>query len=113
MIKNYSVTTGGVTIAERSDVDDTEVAVLTVFFCNYSGTDRTITVYLKEVGNATNDNAKIILKEETIEAGKTWQFDAGEKIILKGHTAAASRNGMVAVASADSAITATVSTKNL
>lgn len=114
MIENISLsTTNETTICERTDTDDSERAILTVFFCNFSGASVDLTIYLKQASNAAGSNSNMILKEETIEAGKTYELDASEKIILKGHTAEASRNELSAKASTGGAIVATVSYKDL
>lgn len=113
MIKNIALGTDETPLYERVSPDDSEAMVLTVYFLNYSGSTVTITIYLKEVGNSTANNSNMVVKEEPIEAGQTFEFDAAEKLLLKGHTAPASRNKLSAKASSGSAVTATVSVSEL
>jgi len=114
MIKNIDfVSTSEITLYERIDTDDSEAMILTVYFLNYSGSSVNLTIYLKEVGNATADDDNAILKDEPIAAGKTYELNASEKIMLKGHTAAASRNKLSAKVDTADAMTATVSYTDL
>lgn len=59
-----------------------EHAVTTLFFCNYSGTDVTLSaVHLVKSGSGATDTNKII-SNLSIPAGETFTFDA-EKIVLE------------------------------
>lgn len=58
-----------------------EVALTTLFFCNYSGSDVTLqSLNLVPNGNSASDTNRII-KDLSIPAGETLTFDT-EKIVL-------------------------------
>ena len=76
-------------------------AISTMYLCNYSASDRTVTIYLVQSGSfATNVN--IIYKDVPIAAGDTYIIDT-ERLIL------GSGDSVQALASAVSSITMTVS----
>jgi len=113
MIKNIAVGATETPIYQRSDADNTEAMLLSVFFCNHSGSAVTLTIYIKEDSSVAGGDGNTLIKTQSIGAGDTYELDATDKLLLKGHTAAASRNAITAVASAAPAVTATVSVKEL
>lgn len=76
-------------------------AISTMYLCNYSASDRTVTIYLVQSGSfATNVN--IIYKDVPIAAGDTYIIDTERLILGNG-------DSVQALASAVSSITMTVS----
>lgn len=76
-------------------------AVTTMYLCNYSGTDRTVTIYLvPPAGTAGNSN--IIYKDVTIVAGDTYIIDTERLVLANGES-------VQALASANTSVTMTVS----
>jgi hypothetical protein len=76
-------------------------AVTTMYLCNFSGSDRTVSVYL--VPNTdTADNGTIIYKDVPIAAGDTYVIDTERLVLANGDT-------VQALASATTSVTMTVS----
>jgi hypothetical protein len=78
-----------------------ETCAITMYFCNYSGTSRTISLYVVPSGDSADDTT-IIVKDVAIVASDTYIL-SGDRLIL------ANGDKVVAIADAGSAITATVS----
>ena len=76
-------------------------AVTTIYFCNYSGSDRTVTVHLVASGDSA-DNTNIIYQALPVVAGDTYVLDTEKVILANGDT-------IQALASATSSIAASVS----
>lgn len=103
-ISNVSVTNTGIDIFNcpgTVGTDDREYAVTCVVFCNYSATGVNLDVYAIPSGKSVSTATQII-KTLNIPAGETFTFDT-EKFVL------ATGDRLYALASANSAITATVS----
>jgi len=81
---------------------DTEYAITCVVFCNYSGATVTINVYAVPSGGAVS-NASIVIKQLELPASETFTFDTEKFVLSTG-------DRLHATCSADSAVTATVST---
>jgi hypothetical protein len=76
-------------------------AVTTMYLCNYSVSDRTVTIYLvPSAGTAGNSN--IIYKEVPIAAGDTYIIDTERLVLANG-------DSVQALASSTSSVTMTVS----
>ena len=76
-------------------------AVTTMYLCNYSVSDRTVSIYLvQSAGSAGNSN--IIYKDVPIAAGDTYIIDTERLVLANG-------DSVQALASATSSITMTVS----
>lgn len=76
-------------------------AVTTMYLCNYSATDRNVTIYLVQSG-ALPSNTNIIYKDVSIAAGDTYIIDTERLVLSDG-------DAVEALASANSSITMTVS----
>lgn len=76
-------------------------AVTTMYLCNYSATDRTVTIYLVQSGGSAG-NTNIIYKDVPIAAGDTYIIDT-ERLVL------GDADSVRALASGTSSITMTVS----
>ena len=76
-------------------------AVTTMYLCNYSATDRTVTIYLVQSGGSAG-NSNIIYKDVPIAAGDTYIIDT-ERLVL------GDADSVRALASGTSSITMTVS----
>lgn len=76
-------------------------AVTTIYLCNYSGTDRTATIYLVQSGGSAG-NTNIVYQAIPIAAGDTYIIDTERLVLANGDT-------IQALASATSSITMTVS----
>jgi hypothetical protein len=98
MALSQSTLTGSAT-AIHTSTDNT--AITTIYLCNYSGSDRTVTIYLvPSAGTAGNNN--IIYKEIPIAAGDTYIIDTERLVLANG-------DSVQALASAISSVTMTVS----
>jgi hypothetical protein len=76
-------------------------AITTMYLCNFSASDRTVTIYL--VPNAgTAGTGNIIYKEVPIAAGDTYIIDTERLVLANG-------DSVQALASATTSITMTVS----
>ena len=78
-----------------------ETCVVTMYFCNYSGVTRTLTLYAVPSGGSA-DNTSIIVKDVDIIAADTYTLSTDRLILANGEK-------ITAIADAGSAITATVS----
>jgi hypothetical protein len=78
-----------------------ETCVVTMYFCNYSGVTRTLTLYAVPSGESA-DNTSIIVKDVEIIAADTYTLSTDRLILANG-------DKITAIADAGSAITATVS----
>lgn len=76
-------------------------AVTTMYLCNYSVTDRTVTIYLVPSGGVAG-NGNIIYKEVPIAAGDTYIIDTERLVLANGDM-------VQALASATTSITMTIS----
>lgn len=79
-----------------------ETCVVSAFFCNYSGSTVTFSVYL----GASASNSTLVLKDISLNASDTYIFNT-ERMVL------ANSEKILAVASSSSAITATISYSNI
>lgn len=76
-------------------------AVTTMYLCNYSGSDRTVSVYLvPSAGSASDSN--IIYKDVPIAAGDTYIIDTERLVLANG-------DSVQALASSTTSVTMTVS----
>lgn len=100
-IKSSLVTSAGLTITDTISVGQ-EVAITTLFFCNYSASDVVLSgVHLVRSGDTATNTNKVI-HNLSIPAGETFTFDT-EKVILQAG------DSVYAAASADSRLSVTVS----
>jgi hypothetical protein len=100
-IKSSLVTSAGLTITDTISAGQ-EVAITTLFFCNYSASDVVLSgVHLVRSGDTATNTNKII-HNLSIPAGETFTFDT-EKVILQ------TGDSIYSVASADSRLSVTVS----
>lgn len=76
-------------------------AVTTMYLCNYSGSDTTVTVYLVATGG-TASNSNIIYKTVPIAAGDTYIIDTERLVLGDGDM-------VQALAAATSSVTMTIS----
>lgn len=76
-------------------------AVTTMYLCNYSGADVTVTVYLVASGGSAS-NSNIIYKNVTIAASDTYIIDTERLVLANGDT-------VQALASSNTSVTMTVS----
>jgi hypothetical protein len=79
-----------------------EHAVTCIVFCNHSASQVTIDVHAVPNGVAAVDNSSIVIKQLVLPSSETFTFDT-EKFVLGGG------DRLHAKVSADSAVTATVS----
>ena len=103
-ISNTSVTTSGANIflcPGTAGIDEREYAVTCVIFCNYSAQAVTVNVYAIPLGGSVSSATQII-KSLSIPASETFTFDTEKFVLSTG-------DRLHAVASANSSITATVS----
>lgn len=75
-------------------------AITTVYLCNYSGSDVTVTLYAIPSGDSVG-NGTMIYKSLPIAAGDTYIIDTERLILNNGDT-------IQAVCSANTSVTATV-----
>lgn len=100
-IKSSLVTSAGVTITDTISTGQ-EVAITTLFFCNYSASDVVLTgIHLVKNGDSVTNTNKI-LHNLSIPAGETFTFDTEKVILQAGDT-------VYAVADVDSRLSVTVS----
>jgi len=76
-------------------------AVTTMYFCNYSGSDVTATVYLVPSGGSASDS-NIVYKQIPIAASDTYIIDTERLVLGNGDM-------IKALCSSNSSLTATVS----
>lgn len=76
-------------------------AVTTMYLCNYSATDRTVSVYLVPSAGTAGDS-NIIYKDVPIAAGDTYIIDTERLVLANG-------DSVQALASATTSVTMTVS----
>lgn len=76
-------------------------AVTTMYLCNYSVTDRTVSIYLVPSAGSAGDS-NIIYKDVSIAAGDTYIIDTERLVLANGDM-------VQALASATSSVTMTVS----
>lgn len=100
-IKSTLVTNTGVTITDPISAGQ-EIAITTLFFCNYSASDVVLTgLHLVKVSETVTDTNKI-LHNLSIPAGETFTFDT-EKVVLEAG------DSVYAIADENSRLTVTVS----
>ena len=99
-IRNESLTTSGSNIFLCPA--DQEHAVTCAVFCNYSASTATISVYAIPTGVSSATTASQLIKNLEIPASETFTFDT-EKFVL------GAGDRLYATCSANSAVTATVS----
>lgn len=78
-----------------------ETCVVTMYFCNYTGTARTISIYAVASGGSADDTT-VIVKDLSIVAYDTYTLSTDRLVLANG-------DKITAIADAGSAITATVS----
>ena len=102
-IKNKQLTTTGIPDGNifLCPVSE-EHAVTCIVFCNYSSSQVTIDVHAVPNSVSAVDNSSIVMKQLILPASETFTFDT-EKFVLSGG------DRIYATASADNAVTATVS----
>lgn len=78
-----------------------ETCVVTMYFCNYSGSTVTLSIHAVENGGSVADGS-LIAKDITITAADTYVLSTDRLILANG-------DKISAIASAGSSVTATVS----
>jgi hypothetical protein len=98
MALSQSTLTGSATAVYTSSGNN---AVTTMYLCNFSVTDRTVSIYLVPSGG-TAGTGNIIYQNVTIAAGDTYIIDTERLVLGNGDT-------IQALASATASVTMTVS----